>query len=385
MIKTFEEYIKTTSNISRPLTNRDFCDKFYLESMKEYFGDDVPNGVYEAMQSGDYTDFILENLKSHDINLLCKKIWDMFGKDCPTLEFLPMNHKNTSFQIVSYEELDVDKLKNLLEFLGYYITTSGQDEDDGEYHYIVSPTYPTNANDLVYIKNHGKLYCFITGENARDIEETGLRCKSGEDRYFPERIYAYASCKNLNKIPDIYDKITKFVDPNEVKKYGIYIYRIDLQKSKNDTYINFYSDDIMHDKDVVYTYNNIPAECMRLVDVLYTDEMLLKMASISQNTTGLDVVVWIQTNNTQSTGKHNLPQIKFQNNTSTKIQINESIPISISDNPEILLKNNDLNKIKISQAQINGIKQWIMKNKEILIDYWKEEITTDELFQKLKK
>ena len=43
MIKTFEEYIKTTSNISRPLTNRDFCDKFYLESMKEYFGDDVPD------------------------------------------------------------------------------------------------------------------------------------------------------------------------------------------------------------------------------------------------------------------------------------------------------------------------------------------------------
>ena len=26
-----------------------------------------------------------------------------------------------------------------------------------------------------------------------------------------------------------------------------------------------------------------------------------------------------------------------------------------------------------------------MKNKEILIDYWQEKITTDELFQKLKK
>ena len=122
-----------------------------------------------------------------------------------------------------------------------------------------------------------------------------------------------------------------------------------------------------------------------LLQTVYTDEMLLEMASVSQNTTGLDVVIWVQTNNTQSTGKHNLPQIKFQNNTATKIQINESIPISISDNPEILLKNNDLNKIKISQAQINEIKQWIVNNKEILIDYWKEKITTDELFQKLKK
>ena len=42
-------------------------------------------------------------------------------------------------------------------------------------------------------------------------------------------------------------------------------------------------------------------------------------------------------------------------------------------------------KIKISQAQINGVKQWIVQNKEILIDYWQEQITTDELFQKLKK
>ena len=126
-------------------------------------------------------------------------------------------------------------------------------------------------------------------------------------------------------------------------------------------------------------------QILTLNDIVYTDEMLLEMASISQNTTGLDVIIWVQTNNTQSPGKHNLPQIKFQNNTSTKIQINELIPISISDNPEILLKNNDLNKIKISQAQINEVKQWIVKNQEILIDYWQEKITTDELFQKLKK
>ena len=122
-----------------------------------------------------------------------------------------------------------------------------------------------------------------------------------------------------------------------------------------------------------------------LLQTVYTDEMLLEMANISQSTTGLDVIVWLQTNNTQLTGKHNLPRIKFQNNTETRAQIHELIPISISDNPKILLNNNDLKKIKISQAQINGVKQWIVQNKEILIDYWQEQITTDELFQKLKK
>ena len=122
-----------------------------------------------------------------------------------------------------------------------------------------------------------------------------------------------------------------------------------------------------------------------LLQTVYTDEMLLEMANISQHATGLDVIIWVQTNNTQSTGKHNLPRIKFQNNTETKIQPNELIPISIADEPKILLKNDELSKIKISKAQINRVIQWIVKNKEILIDYWEENITTDELFQKLKK
>ena len=122
-----------------------------------------------------------------------------------------------------------------------------------------------------------------------------------------------------------------------------------------------------------------------LLNTVYTDEMLLEMANISQSTTGLDVIVWVQTNNTQSTGKHNLPRIKFQNNTATKVQTNELIPISIADEPKILLKNDELSKIKISKEQINRVIQWIVKNKEILIDYWNEKTTTDELFQKLKK
>ena len=122
-----------------------------------------------------------------------------------------------------------------------------------------------------------------------------------------------------------------------------------------------------------------------LLNTVYTDEMLLEMANISQSTTGLDVIIWVQTNNTQSTGKHNLPRIKFQNNTATKVQTNELIPISIADEPKILLKNDELSKIKISKEQINRVIQWIVKNKEILIDYWNEKTTTDELFQKLKK
>ena len=199
-LMNIEQFKKTSSKPIKLLTKKEYCDNIYLESMKDYFGDDVPNCVYEAIESGKHIDYILEDLKTREI----------------------------------------------------------------------IPISASAANDLVYVKNHGKLYHFCTGENANEIEKTGLRSKSGECGCLPERIYAYASCKNLNKIPDIYDKITKLVDSVDAEKYGIYIYRIDLNKSKKGTYINFYADDMNDGEDTVYTYNNIPPECLRLIDIDHT-------------------------------------------------------------------------------------------------------------------
>lgn len=267
VIKSFEDFKKS-------LTKREYYNEIYLESMKEYFGDDIPNSVYEAIESGDYTDFILENLKTHDINLLRKKIKEKFGKDHPTLEFFDMNDKECSLAIISQTKLDEDMLKNLLEFFGYYISSYKTDILDGQqYHYYaIGSTYASDANDLVHNKNHGKLYHFSTGINAKEIERTGLRCKSGGYRFFPKRIYAYSSCERLKNIPDIYEKISTVVNPIDAKRYGIYVYRIDLTKSDIGKSINFYTDDMMEDNDAVYTYSNIPPECITLVDIINVDK-----------------------------------------------------------------------------------------------------------------
>lgn len=262
-IKSFEDFKKC-------LTKRCYYDEVYLESMKEYFGDEMPNYVYESIEIGDYTDYILENLKTHDITILQKKVKEKFGKDHPTLEFLNFNDKNCSVAIVSQTKLDDEMLENLLNFFGYYLSSYKSDEVDGQqYHYYaISATYASDVNDLVHNKNHGKLYHFSTGKNAKEIERTGLRCKSGEYRFFPKRIYAYASCEKLGKIPDLLNKIRSVVDPIDAQQYGIYIYRIDLTKSDIGKHINFYADDMMEDKDAVYTYNNIPSECISLVRVI---------------------------------------------------------------------------------------------------------------------
>lgn len=113
-------------------------------------------------------------------------------------------------------------------------------------------------------------------------------------------------------------------------------------------------------------------------------DMLMEMANLSKRSTGLDVIIWLQINNPQNAGKHNMPRIKFQNNTSDKGQLDEGIPMSISDTPEILLKSDKLNTVKLDSKQVNAIKSWVKRNKDLLIGYWNGELTTDELVDKIK-
>ena len=262
--------IKTFNDFKKSLSKREHYNKIYLDSMKDHFGDDIPECIYEAVESGEYTDYILENLKTHDINLLQKKIKEKFGNEHPTLEFKNFNDKNCSLAVFSQTKLDDEMLENLLNFLGYYITSYKSGKLDGQqYHYYaIGATYASDANDLVHNKNHGKLYHFSTGKNTKEIKRTGLRCKVGSYRFFPKRIYAYSTCEKLNKIPDLYEKISSVVNPIDAQKYGVYVYRIDLTKSDIGKHINFYTDDMMKDTDAVYTYNNIPPECISLVEVI---------------------------------------------------------------------------------------------------------------------
>ena len=120
------------------------------------------------------------------------------------------------------------------------------------------------------------------------------------------------------------------------------------------------------------------------MDTRPEEEMLFEMANLSQNVTGLDVIVWVQINNPNLTGRHNLPRIKFQNDTGTRVNISSGIPMSISDTPEVLLKGTALNTLSLDLKQVNKIKQWVVTNKDVLLKYWNGEMTTDALLSNLK-
>lgn len=106
-------------------------------------------------------------------------------------------------------------------------------------------------------------------------------------------------------------------------------------------------------------------------------ERLFEMANVSPDKTGLDVMIWIS----YKTGKEkHKPRIKVKIN-------NEFIPISIDDDPEILLSKSKVGKLKIDSKLLSSIKYWITMNKNTLLNYWNSdgEEGIDQVLKKLKR
>lgn len=100
------------------------------------------------------------------------------------------------------------------------------------------------------------------------------------------------------------------------------------------------------------------------------DNALLEMANLAKSDTSLPMIVWIQVK--QET-QHNAPRMKFANNYSNNMLPKDLVPISISDDPQILTKRT---KLKISNADFEKLRQWIIRNKEELMKVWNGEIST---------
>lgn len=255
-MKNISDYI----DLYCPYTKTQYYQECYLNSMRDFFEDELPEGFNESLNELNFIDYILESLTTHDINKLKCKLEEEFDN----IECRFINDKQQSLQILSSTDISKDKrLEIIINVFGYYITRS--QKIDNQFIIDVCPTYAKNA-DTVVTKNHNKLYHFATGEFANEIETKGLRCKSSRYRKYPERIYLYASDKHLDKIPDIEAFIKKVTNPFDRRQYGVIVYRIDLNKLKTKTHINFYTDDYMDEDNAVYTYNNIPPECIKRIN-----------------------------------------------------------------------------------------------------------------------
>lgn len=106
---------------------------------------------------------------------------------------------------------------------------------------------------------------------------------------------------------------------------------------------------------------------------------LFEMANATAEDTGLPMNIWLAP---KTPIQHNTPRLKFQNNYSKNIQSNDLIPISISEEPEILKFDK---QVRIRAEDIAILKSWIKKNLKILLAHWNNEISSAKMFKIIEK
>jgi hypothetical protein len=100
-------------------------------------------------------------------------------------------------------------------------------------------------------------------------------------------------------------------------------------------------------------------------------ERFFEMANLVRSDTGLDYKIWISP---QSGKEKHWARIKVEID-------NHLIPVSISQDPKILLKR------KVTISNFDKLRKFIILNYDVLMDYWNSrgEMSLRDVFKRLKK
>ena len=129
----------------------------------------------------------------------------------------------------------------------------------------VEPVFSKKANDIVR-KNYGIMYHLCNKEFTEKILKEGLRCKNNMYRSIPSRIYLYCCVdirKNKNDFIDFLKELKYDVSKCDLLKVNI----MNDEMIKFHNVSNFYVDDNMESKNVIYTYNNIRPSCIKKINL----------------------------------------------------------------------------------------------------------------------
>lgn len=115
---------------------------------------------------------------------------------------------------------------------------------------------------------------------------------------------------------------------------------------------------------------------------LLNEDLLYEMSNFRKHITGLPVNISLQIETDEEKQyQHNLPRLKFQNNNSDRITSkSDLIPVSIDPkNPKVLIDK------EYNKKYFEEVKKWIIKNYDLLIQFWDQEIDEFELKDKLRE
>jgi hypothetical protein len=102
----------------------------------------------------------------------------------------------------------------------------------------------------------------------------------------------------------------------------------------------------------------------------YKDPAIYEMATYKMDDSGLPYNLWIDEVGKDRTIEHSIPRLKVL------LSFSNSVPISIEQNPKILLKGVFLAKAEreLNERKMKDIYAFIRKNKDMLIKHWNKEI-----------
>lgn len=101
------------------------------------------------------------------------------------------------------------------------------------------------------------------------------------------------------------------------------------------------------------------------------------MASYDYRDTGLPMNVIILSKG----GERHGPRVKFQQDYGRRLKSDEAVSLTISDNPEVPRDQ----KWKLSTQDFKMAREFVIKNKDLLLRYWRGELLTRDLEAGLMK
>lgn len=154
-----------------------------------------------------------------------------------------------------------DKIYDLLDYYGYYITSIDYKRSSQKYEITIEPKY-----NKEYDSNTGIYYHVTTEKNLPNILRKGLRPHVGKARiqggyrYFTKRLFL------IPDSPTVYDDIKKVINDKGYKNFVILKIDGDLYSGHKNKLATFIDDYSFNNNDV-YTYEYIPKEAISIVEL----------------------------------------------------------------------------------------------------------------------
>jgi hypothetical protein len=128
---------------------------------------------------------------------------------------------------------------------------------------------------------------------------------------------------------------------------------------------------------IIFVENKLLTEQENLEENLKIEEM----ATLRKNDSGLPANLYLDDIGSWSKSGH-WKRIKFQPNAGDRPVTRDMVPMSIDDNPQILVKNA---KIELNAKQLNQIKAFVKANKDLLLQLSNAEISILEFGRRMVK